>query len=458
MTDTKRYDHHRRRAFFHLSEEDAERMRGMRPFAEEHLGDIVAGFYEHLLSTPETRAILGSDEQIARLRKTQSQYFMQMTEGTFDERYVEGRLRIGRAHERIGLGPEWYVGAYLRYMMLVMDRLIPEERMSKAHRDRLAELRSMMKVVFFDMSLAIDTYVDAMVQRQVELKDRFTSEVSGYSEQLGGSTNALVSVSSQLSATSSEQAATVSELATTVAELRSSSERTLETANEVIADADHASKASASGLDAVQSTVGAMHEIQEQVDAIAGRIGELGARMNEIGEIIDSVNEIAEQSKLLALNAAIEAARAGAEGRGFAVVATEIRTLAEQSKEATKRVRGLLSQIRQATQAAVTATELGSRKVRTGVELAGRAGDGITTLTDTIRASSESARRIADASKQQDDAVAQIADAMQGIKQGAAQTASALMDAEQAAQALANIATQMDALVASFGDDAAGGA
>ncbi len=53
-----------------------------------------------------------------------------------------------------------------------------------------------------------------------------------------------------------------------------------------------------------------------------------------IAERINIINDIAFQTNLLALNAAVEAARAGENGRGFAVVATEVRKLAETSKEA----------------------------------------------------------------------------------------------------------------------------
>ena len=63
----------------------------------------------------------------------------------------------------------------------------------------------------------------------------------------------------------------------------------------------------------------------------------LGA-MQQINEKIKIIDEIALQTNLLALNAAVEASRAGAEGRGFSVVASEVRKLAERSKQAAKEI------------------------------------------------------------------------------------------------------------------------
>src|SRR5215475_6788611 len=90
--------------------------------------------------------------------------------------------------------------------------------------------------------------------------------------------------------------------------------------------------------------------------------------MKQIAGKIGIIDEIAYQTNLLALNAAVEAACAGEHGKGFAVVGAEIRKLADQSKKSAERIATLVSDIHNATNASVMATEEGTKTVS---ELAG---------------------------------------------------------------------------------------
>src|SRR6516225_8931458 len=116
-----------RLAYFDLRPEDGETLRGLAPFAERTVDDIVAGFYEHLLRFPELAALLREEPgRLERLKGLQRAYFMDLTEGRFDDQYFEKRLRVGDAHQRVGIRPVWYLGAFALYLRLALRALVRE--------------------------------------------------------------------------------------------------------------------------------------------------------------------------------------------------------------------------------------------------------------------------------------------------------------------------------------------
>jgi hypothetical protein len=52
------------------------------------------------------------EDGLERLKQTQAAYFDSLTAGDYGPDYILHRLRVGIVHQRIGLGPQWYWGAY----------------------------------------------------------------------------------------------------------------------------------------------------------------------------------------------------------------------------------------------------------------------------------------------------------------------------------------------------------
>lgn len=65
----------------------------------------------------------------------------------------------------------------------------------------------------------------------------------------------------------------------------------------------------------------------------------------ESNEAINLIESISKQSNLLGLNAAIESSRAGEYGKGFSVVAGEMRKLASNSSESSKKISAALAEM-----------------------------------------------------------------------------------------------------------------
>jgi methyl-accepting chemotaxis protein len=99
------------------------------------------------------------------------------------------------------------------------------------------------------------------------------------------------------------------------------------------------------GMESVKILRGKSQETDHSVQQAQVVTEALTEKVKEIEAIIGTINQISEQTNLLALNASIEAARAGDHGKGFAVVASEVRKLAEQTSEATEKVRQTLTGI-----------------------------------------------------------------------------------------------------------------
>jgi rsbT co-antagonist protein RsbR len=152
----------KRLAFFELTDEDLKRLTTLRSFADRWTNEITEGLYELIMGQPESRAFFPDQATLARVKKMQNTYFLGLFSGQYDLAYIRDRLRVGTAHERIGMPPKLYLGAYRRYLDLIHMRLLDHFKGNEVEATKA--LSSIRKIIFFDMALAIDTYIAAYLE------------------------------------------------------------------------------------------------------------------------------------------------------------------------------------------------------------------------------------------------------------------------------------------------------
>jgi methyl-accepting chemotaxis protein len=284
----------------------------------------------------------------------------------------------------------------------------------------------------------------------VENLQRMTSQIAEGVNVLSASANQISTSTTQLAAGAVETATAVSEATTTVEEVRQAAQVSSQKAKSVSENARNMTQISQSGSKSTEETVAGIGKIRQQMEAIADSTVRLSEQTQTIGQIVATVEDLAAQSNLLAVNASIEAAKAGEQGKGFAVVAQEVRSLAEQSKQATSQVRTILSDIQKATSAAVMATEQGSKAVEVGVKQSTQAGQSIRTLSDSVTEAAQAATQIAASSQQQLVGVDQVASAMENVKQASTQNADSARQLEAAVHNLNELGQKLKTSVSQY--------
>ena len=287
-------------------------------------------------------------------------------------------------------------------------------------------------------------------RKMVKNLRKISKEILSGIDVLSVSASEILSATTQLASGAAETATAVSQTTATVEEVKQTVYVANEKAKNVSESAKRTEEVGQLGKQSVDESIQGMHRIQEQMGSILQSIVRLSEQSQSIGEIISTVNDLAEQSNLLAVNAAIEAAKAGEQGKGFAVVAQEVKSLSEQSKQATGRVRSILGDIQKTISSAVMLSEQGSKAVERGVKQSAVAGESIQKLTENVASSAQVAVQIAASSQQQLVGMDQLAVAMESIKQTSGQNLGATKQVETGAQTLNELGQRLKTLAEQY--------
>lgn len=240
-----------------------------------------------------------------------------------------------------------------------------------------------------------------------------------------------------------EQAGSVNQTTTTMDELGASSRQSAEQAQASAAGARRALNLAEEGTKAVHETMDGMTTLREKVGAIAQAIVRLSEQTGQIGGISGLVADLANQTNMLALNAAVEAARAGEHGKGFGVVASEIRKLADRSKQSADKINDLVADIQSAINTTVMVTDEGTKTVDKSMSLTNSTAETFTGFTDSIGNVFLNSQQIALSAQQQAVAVQQVVAAMNSLNLGARETATGITQVKISTQQLNEAAQRL---------------
>ncbi|MCE9607007.1 MAG: hypothetical protein K8U03_19145 [Planctomycetia bacterium] len=160
-----------RLAYLGLSSVDQARLRELAPKFEEFSTALVEAFYRHLFSFPESARFLGDSQLVDRLKQAQIVHFVSLLQADWGPEYVERRRRVGQAHAGVGIDPELFLGAYNQYVQQSFVRYLTADGATMP--PQVDGLLSLLKVVFLDLGLTLDSYFTRATQTMQHALDMY---------------------------------------------------------------------------------------------------------------------------------------------------------------------------------------------------------------------------------------------------------------------------------------------
>lgn len=160
--------------------------------------------------------------------------------------------------------------------------------------------------------------------------------------------------------------------------------------------------------DTVNKFVESLREASESNQA-------LQSSSKKINVIIEYISGVFKQINLLALNASIEAARAGEAGRGFSVVATEIKKLADETKNSLSEIGQIIEEITGEIESSNRAVGICSNKIGDVQKAAGESVKAVSQIEGIIEELKNNLGNLTRVSENQARAAAEMREASQSI-------------------------------------------
>ncbi len=284
------------------------------------------------------------------------------------------------------------------------------------------------------------------IKEKQNLMLRVATEASELADRVAAAAEQLAAQVEQVSRSAEVQRERVETTAGAMTEMNATVSEVARSASEASEQSRQTRQDAQAGSTLVNRVVEAIRAVNAVATRLQTNMRELGEQAESIGSVMDVISDIADQTNLLALNAAIEAARAGEAGRGFAVVADEVRKLAEKTMSATKEVGDNIAAIQRSAQRNIDEVAEAVKSVDEATSLANESGEALRGIVGLADATSEVVSSIATAAEEQSAASEEITTAVEEINrlvsettEGTIQSSAAVQDLSRTAQSLRRV-------------------
>lgn len=314
------------------------------------------------------------------------------------------------------------IRANVELMMQRENALLAQRIQAAKEAEFLAQAVSIGGTV---IAVLIGSFIVLFISRQV------VQPINQVASAIATSSNEIATTVVEQERTAAQQATAVNQTTTTMDELNISSQRSAQQAEAVATGARQILNL----VDGRDEDNSGLHQIslKQKISTLAEHILNLSKQTHQIGRISTLVSQLANQTYMLALNAAVEAVRAGEHGKGFGVVASEIRKLADQSKQSAEQINIIVFEIQSATNFTINASDEGKVTLE---EIVGVINDVVV-----------SSQQISLNAKQQATAIEQVVEAMNNLNQGAASAASGISQTKESTQRLSEAAMNLKTII-----------
>ncbi len=395
--------------------------------------EIVDQFYENLLSHEHLKKMILEYSTIDRLRQTMERYLDQLLNAEINQDYIMSRIIIGQVHSRIHLTAEHFISAH-HLLIQFMTSILMEKLHRKPHQ-MMQMVLAVQKLAAYDQQLIVEVYIEETFKSFLF----GVSDMLNHATQLDSTKNLIVSMDRQMEESYSVTAAT-EEMSASIHEVANHAARVAEGTDQAVQSADQSQVVIDDALDDIGQVGHVYQQVVEQVN-------QLDREIEHTQGVVKLIREIADQTNLLALNASIEAARAGEQGRGFSVVATEVRKLAEHTKEQITQITSSMDSLRKVSIQVIQQIKQTGDLVEKTVSGAQHTREVITQIVSTMKEISDSTSHIAAMAEEQAAVVTEIAERNSIIHDHSKQTQEV---AKETARIIYDLSMKMDAYRNSF--------